>query len=346
MIRTTTDPRAAAEALLSGGLVLLPTETVYGLAARADDPAAVARVYAVKGRPERHPVIVHLADPQAAIDPQSPGTWVSARPDFARDLAVAFWPGPLTVVLPRSSRATDDITGGQDTVALRVPSHPLAREVLQAMDDLDPEGAPHAVVAPSANRFGRVSSTTIQHALDELGDLLDPERDVALDGGPCSVGLESTIVDCTGDAPRILRPGGVTAADVVETAGAMAALASSTSTPRVPGALPSHYAPQAHIAIAIDGEAAEAYADAAQEGGLEAERIALLAPASVPDLPGVMRLAAPVTNEDYARGLYAALREADARGIEFIVVVPPPPDVEGIATAILDRLRRAAAPRS
>ena len=345
MIRTTTDPRAAAEALLAGGLVLLPTETVYGLAARADDPAAVVRVYAAKGRPERHPVIVHLADPEAAIDPQSLGTWVSARPDFARALAAAFWPGPLTLVLPRSSRATDDITGGQDTVAVRVPAHPLAREVIQAMDELDPEGAPHAVVAPSANRFGRVSSTTVQHALDELGDLLDPERDAALDGGPCSVGLESTIVDCTGDAPRILRPGGITAADVVRVAGAMASM-SGESVPRVPGALPSHYAPQARVAVAIDAEAAAAYADAATEGGVDITRIALLAPSSVSDLPGVTRLAAPATNEDYARGLYAALREADAHGVEFIVVVPPPPDVEGIAAAILDRLRRAAAPRA
>lgn len=345
MIHTTTDPRAAAEALLAGGLVLLPTETVYGLAARADDPAAVARVYAVKGRPERHPVIVHVADPKAAIDPQSAGTWVSARPDFARDLAVAFWPGPLTLVLPRSPRATDDITGGQDTVAIRVPAHPLAREVLQAMDELDPDGAPHAVVAPSANRFGRVSPTSVQHALDELGDLLGAERDLALDGGPCTVGLESTIVDCSGDAPRILRPGGVTAADVVRAAGALAAI-TDAATPRVPGALPSHYAPQARLAIAIDGEAAAAYADAAQEGGLNAERIALLAPSSVSDLPGIVRLASPVSSEEYARGLYATLREADARGIEFIVVVPPPPDAEGIATAVLDRLRRAAAPRS
>jgi len=345
MIRTTTNPRAAAEALLAGGLVLLPTETVYGLAARADDPDAVARVYAVKGRPERHPVIVHVADPRAAIDPQSSGTWVSACPGFARDLAAAFWPGPLTLVLPRSSRATDDITGGQDTVAVRVPAHPLARDVLHAMDEIDPQGAPHAVVAPSANRFGRVSSTTVQHALDELGDLLDSERDVALDGGPCTVGLESTIVDCSGDAPRILRPGGVTAADVVRAGGAMAAI-TGAATPRVPGAMPSHYAPRARIAIAIDAEAAEAYADAAQEGGLDVERIALLAPSSVSDLPGVARLASPASNEEYARILYAALREADTRGVEFIVVVPPPPDLEGLATAILDRLRRAAAPRS
>ena len=345
MIRTTTDPRAAAEALLSGGLVLLPTETVYGLAARADDPAAVARVYAAKGRPERHPVIVHLADPAEAIDPDAPGAWIAAVPGFAERLATAHWPGPLTLVLPRSSRATDEITGGQDSVAVRVPAHPLARDVLQAMDELDPDGAPHAVVAPSANRFGRVSPTTVQHALDELGDILDADRDIALDGGACSVGLESTIVDCTTDAPRILRPGGVTAADIVRAAGPMTTT-TGAAAPRVPGALPSHYAPVARLAIAIDGEAAAAYADAATEGGLQPALIALLAPAAVPDLPGITRLAAPATAEEYARILYAALREADSRGVEFIVVVPPEPDGEGIAAAVLDRLRRAAAPRS
>lgn len=345
MIRTTTDPRSAAEVLLAGGLVLLPTETVYGLAARADDPAAVARVYAVKGRPERHPVIVHLADPAEAIDPGAPGAWIAQVPTFAEKLAAAHWPGPLTLVLPRSRRATDDITGGQDTVAVRVPAHPLAREVLQAMDELDPDGAPHAVVAPSANRFGRVSPTTVQHALDELADILDADRDLALDGGPCTVGLESTIVDCTAEAPRILRPGGITAGDVVRAAGPLAA-ESGTAAPRVPGALPSHYAPRARLAIAIDGEAAGAYADAATEGGLEQARIALLAPAGVPDLPGVVRLAAPVTAEEYARVLYATMREADARGIEFLVVVPPEADGDGISAAVLDRLRRAAAPRS
>ena len=344
MIRTTTDPRAAAQALLSGGLVLLPTETVYGLAARADDPGAVSRVYAAKGRPERHPVIVHLADPAEAIDPAAPGAWINEVPAFAEKLAMAYWPGPLTLVLPRSPRATDDITGGQDTVAIRVPAHPLARDVLQAMDELDPDGAPHAVVAPSANRFGRVSPTTVQHALDELGDILDADRDIALDGGACSVGLESTIVDCTAGAPRILRPGGVTASDVVDAAGPMTG-ASAGAAPRVPGALPSHYAPRARLAIAIDAEAAAAYADAASEGGMEAGRIGLLAPADVPDLPDALRLAAPATSEEYARILYAALRDADARGVEFVIVVPPGPDGDGISAAVLDRLRRASAPR-
>jgi len=345
VIPTTTDPRAAAQALLSGGLVLLPTETVYGLAARADDPRAVARLYAAKGRPAHHPVIVHVADPAGAIDPDAPGSWVASCPGFARALAEEFWPGPLTLVLPRSSRATDDITGGQEAVAIRVPAHPRAREVLLAMDELDPAGAPHAIVAPSANRFGRVSSTTVQHALDELGSALDDGRDVALDGGPCDVGLESTIVDCSADGPRVLRPGGITAADVVRVAGAMTSL-SGSSAPRVPGALPSHYAPAARVAIAIDGEAAAAYAEAVTEGGLGDDSIGLLAPANVADIPGVARLAAPDTSEDYARILYSALREADARGIEFVVVVPPPTDADGIAAAIADRLRRASAPRT
>lgn len=337
----TADPRAAAAALLEGALVVLPTETVYGLAGRADAPAAVARIYAVKGRPSLHPVIVHVADPR--LDPASPGSWVRDVPDYARRLAEQCWPGPLTLVLPRSHRATDDVTGGQDTVAVRVPSHPLARAVLEAMDELDPSGAPHGIAAPSANRFGHVSPTTVEHALADLGDLLT-DADLALDGGACSIGVESTIVDCTGPLPRVLRPGGIGVADIEQITG-LEALDAAGSGIRVPGALPSHYAPAARIALAADGDALAAYVDAAVVAGAQVTGIGVIAAADVPTPEGTVRLLAPGSADDYARGLYDALRRADAAQLAFIVAVPPEPDAEGVSEAIADRLRRAAAPR-
>lgn len=337
----TEDPRAAAAALLQGALVVLPTETVYGLAGRADDPAAVARIYAAKGRPSLHPVIVHVADP--TLDPSAPGSWVREVPDYARKLATACWPGPLTLVLPRSARATDDVTGGQDTVALRVPAHPLALAVLRAMDDLDPIGAPHGVAAPSANRFGHVSPTTVAHALGDLGDRLTSD-DLAIDGGACEVGVESTIVDCTGPQPRVLRPGRIGIADIERVTG-LAAEDSVTSGIRVPGALPSHYAPAASIALAPDVEALLAYVDAAVEGGTPPARIGVIASNEITTPEGTTRLLEPESMDAYARGLYGALRRADAEGIAFVVAVAPAPDDEGVSEAIADRLRRASAPR-
>jgi len=336
-----TDPRAAAAALLNGALVILPTETVYGLAGRADDPAAVARIYAVKGRPSRHPVIVHVAD--AHLDPDAPGAWVRDVPDYAHQLAEAFWPGPLTLVLPRSGRATDDVTGGQDTVAVRVPAHPLALEVLRTMDEIDPEGTPHGVAAPSANRFGHVSPTQLEHALADLRDLL-ADTDGALDGGPCAVGVESTIVDCTGAQPRVLRPGGIGVADIERVTG-LEALDATSSGIRVPGALPSHYAPRAALALAADGDALAAYVEAAVEGGSAPDTIGVIAEAGIATPEGAARLLAPDTSEAYARGLYDALRRADTIGVTFIVAVPPGADAEGVSEAIADRLRRASAPR-
>jgi L-threonylcarbamoyladenylate synthase len=334
-------PRAAAAALLDGALVVLPTETVYGLAGRADDPAAVARIYAAKGRPSQHPVIVHVADPR--LDPSTAGSWVRDVPDYAHRLAEACWPGPLTLVLPRSERATDDVTGGQDTVAVRVPAHPVALEVLRTMDEMDPVGAPHGVAAPSANRFGHVSPTVLEHALIDLGGLL-ADTDVALDGGACSVGVESTIVDCTGSQPRVLRPGGIGVADIERITG-LEALDAATSGIRVPGALPSHYAPAASLALAADAEALNSYVEAAIEGGVESYRIGVIAVAGVPTPEGASRLLEPASVDDFARGLYDALRRADASGIAFIVAVPPEPDAEGVSEAIADRLRRASAPR-
>lgn len=337
----TADPRAAAAALLDGALVVLPTETVYGLAGRADDPSAVARIYAVKGRPSLHPVIVHVADPR--LDPDARGAWISAAPDYARALAEQCWPGPLTLVLPRSARASDDVTGGQDTVALRVPGHPVALAVLRAMDELDPAGAPHGVAAPSANRFGHVSPTALEHALADLSSLLDP-RDLALDGGACTVGVESTIVDCTGPQPRVLRPGGIGVADIERITG-LEALDASASGIRVPGALPSHYAPAARLALATDAQALQACVDASVVGGIEPARIGVIAAAGVPTPEGTVRLLAADSVASYARGLYDALRRADALGVDFVVAVPPEPDAEGVSEAIADRLRRASAPR-
>lgn len=337
----TDDPRAAATALLDGALVVLPTETVYGLAGRADDASAVGRIYAVKGRPSTHPVIVHLSD--AHLDPTAPGTWVSEVPDYAHALAAACWPGPLTLVLPRSARASDDITGGQDTVALRVPAHPLARAVIGAMDEIDPAGAPHGVAAPSANRFGHVSPTTLDHALADLRDRLAP-GDLALDGGPSDVGVESTIVDCTGPQPRILRPGGIGVAEIERITG-LETLDSQGSGIRVPGALPSHYAPAARLALAVDAESLVAYVEAATEGGLDVSRIGVIAPSPVTSPDGTRRLLSPASPQDYARGLYDALRRADADGVSFIVALLPDPDAEGVSDAVADRLRRAAAPR-
>lgn len=336
----TADPRAAAAALLQGALVILPTETVYGLAGRADDPAAVGRIYAAKGRPSLHPVIVHVAEP--ALDPSAPGSWIRDVPDYARRLAAACWPGPLTLVLPRSARATDDVTGGQDTVALRVPAHPLALAVLRAMDDLDPGGAPHGVAAPSANRFGHVSPTSLAHALADLGDRLTP-GDLALDGGPCEVGVESTIVDCTGPQPRVLRPGGIAVADIERVTG-LEALDATGSGIRVPGALPSHYAPAASIALAPDAETLQAYVDAAVEGGTPSVHIGVIASVEITTPEGTTRLLAPESMDAYARGLYDALRRADISGMAFIVAVPPPTDADGVSAAIADRLRRASAP--
>lgn len=336
-----TDPRAAAAALLDGALVILPTETVYGLAGRADDPAAVARIYAVKGRPSQHPVIVHLA--AAPLDPAAPGAWVRDVPDYAHRLAEAFWPGPLTLVLPRSDRATDDVTGGQETVAVRVPAHPLALEVLHAMDAIDPDGAPHGVAAPSANRFGHVSPTRLEHAVADLAGYLS-DTDCAIDGGPCAVGVESTIVDCTGSQPRVLRPGGIGVADIERVTG-LEALDATSSGIRVPGALPSHYAPRAALALAADGHALEAYVEAALEGGSAPGTIGVIAVTGIETPEGATRLLEPESIDAYARGLYDALRRADATGITFIVAVLPEPDAEGVSEAIADRLRRASAPR-
>ena len=341
MIRTPiTDVDVAARALLHGALVVLPTETVYGLAARADDRGAVGRIFTTKGRPHRHPLIVHVADGDAALA----GVWGRDAAPMARTLAAQFWPGPLTLVVPRGPWTTDEITGGQATVAIRVPAHPIARAVLQRMDEVDPAGAPHGLAAPSANRFGRVSPTTVAHAVEELADSLGDD-DVFLDGGPCEVGVESTIVDCTGAVPRILRPGGVSAEEIAAACGcAVDVVIDGHSEVRVPGSMPSHYAPKARVIVAPDLAAAMSLVAASNEAGGSSAKVGLLAPAEYPTPEGLARLAEPETTEEYARVLYAALRAADDRGLAVVVAVPPE-ESDGLAAAVRDRLQRSAAPR-
>ena len=317
------DPVAIAVQVLSeGGLVALPTETVYGLAADADNELAVRRIFAVKGRPATHPLIVHI--PSAQHLP----TWAREIPEEARKLADAFWPGPLTLVLKKQPRVSHAVTGGQDTVALRVPAHPLAQRVLQSFGG--------GLAAPSANRFGRVSPTTAEHVRADLGS----EVDYVLDGGPCDIGVESTIVDLSrsGEAPTVLRPGGLGVERISQVLGREVPVRESSEV-RVSGSLPSHYAPRAGLLLVGADEVATHAAELEGRG----QRVAVLAPEGVkaPDDEHTFRL--PADPGGYARALYATLREIDARGYDVIVATPPP--AVGVGTAVWDRLRRAAAPR-
>ncbi|MET8995942.1 L-threonylcarbamoyladenylate synthase [Amycolatopsis sp. Hca4] len=312
----------AAGVLRAGGLVAVPTETVYGLGANAEDPAAVARVFQVKGRPPTHPLIVHLAGAEQL------GDWVAEVPETALVLAGHFWPGPLTLVLRRGRRVPLEATGGLETVAIRVPAHPVALELLSAFGG--------GVAAPSANRFGSVSPTTAEHVRAELGDAVD----FVLDGGPCDVGVESTIVDATGDTPSILRPGGVTPEDLEAVLGRPVATGSASPI-RVPGQHPSHYAPRARVVLVEPGEIATA-AQAAQEQG---HQVGVFLPPSCADVPVKAHavVAVPESMAGYARGLYGFLRELDQLGCD--VIIASLPAEEGLGLAIANRLRRAAGPR-
>jgi L-threonylcarbamoyladenylate synthase len=307
----------AAAVLASGGLVAFPTETVYGLGADACNAAAVARIYLVKGRPADHPLIVHVA----SID--GLGDWADDVPGYAIALARDYWPGPMTLVVRRSDLAGDFVTGGQDTVGVRVPNHPVALGLLEAFVRAGGKG----VAAPSANRFGNVSPTSAQAVAAELGDYL-AAGDQILDGGACDVGVESTIIDCTGDVPKILRPGAVTAQMIaqctgLDVVGSVDATVDSAVI-RVSGSLDSHYAPMATVVLDQTPLAGQGF----------------IAMADVVAADGVVRLAAPVTHDDFARVLYAALRSADEQGLATVVVQQPQGD--GIAVAIRDRLKRAA----
>jgi len=315
---STGDIAAAVDILRGGGLVAFPTETVYGLGADAANPDAVGRVFTAKGRPRGHPVIVHLAEPAAAKE------WAAEVPDFAAALAEAFWPGPLTLVLPRSDLVSDAVTGGLPTVGLRVPAQSLALELIGAFGG--------GVAAPSANRFGRVSPTRADHVRADLGGAVD----LILDGGPCPVGVESTIVDCSGAHPRLLRPGGVPEESLEAVLGYKLDVILDGSV-RAPGMLSSHYAPSARVEVLP----AEAIATRAQELVALGIRVGILAPGRMMGLPrGVEALPPTGSAVAYAQCLYQRLREADRRGLEVLLAVPPPET--GVGTAVADRLRRAA----
>jgi L-threonylcarbamoyladenylate synthase len=318
MTRTADAPAIARAAALlrDGGLGAFPTETGYGLGANARDPDAVARIFAAKGRPADHPVIVHL--PSVALLPQ----WAAHVPDAACRLAEAFWPGPLTLVLRRAPGVPDAVTGGLDTVGLRVPRHPVALALLQAFGD--------GIAAPSANRYGRVSPTLAAHVRDEMGDRVD----LVLDGGRCEVGIESTIVDLSGDDAVLLRPGAVTVAMLEGVLGAPPRTAGEGATP-APGRKPSHYAPRARVLIAGEAEAVS-LARCFLAGGARVGLLSTTAPAE----PGIDWLGLPADAPTQARQLYQRLRDADALGLDVLIAVPPPG--AGLAAALQDRLRRAA----
>jgi L-threonylcarbamoyladenylate synthase len=310
----------AAQSLREGSLVAFPTETVYGLGADATNAQAVARIYEVKGRPSDHPLIVHIADLKYLE------LWISDIPEYAISLAREFWPGPMTLILHRSELAKDFITGGQDTVGIRIPDNSLALGLLEAFHKLEGAG----IAAPSANRFGQVSPTTATAVQEELGDYLS-DTDLVLDGGSSVVGVESTIIDCTGELPRILRPGAITIEMIEE----VTELKVSNSTEkksddfkqediRVSGSLENHYAPKAKVFLdqqPVDGS-----------GFIALESV------NTPD--GVIRLAAPESVEEFARVLYSALREGDHQGLSSIYIAQP--TGEGLAIAIRDRLSRSA----
>ena len=302
----------AAAVLMSGGLVAFPTETVYGLGADACNAAAVARIYSVKGRPADHPLIVHVVSMDAL------GDWAADVPAYAIALARDYWPGPMTLVVKRSELAGDFITGGQDTVGVRVPNHPVALGLLEAFARAGGKG----IAAPSANRFGNVSPTTANAVSDELSDYL-ADSDVILDGGACAVGVESTIIDCTGDVPKILRPGAITE-EMIEHSTGLDVLDADGVAIRVSGSLESHYSPLAKVVLDQSPTAGQGF----------------IAMADVAAAAGVIRLAAPTTHDEFARVLYSALRAADEQGLNTVVVAQPAGN--GIAIAIRDRLMRAA----
>ena len=306
--------RTAAQTLLNGNLVAFPTETVYGLGADALNKQAVARVYEAKGRPADHPLIVHIHSTQVLDQ------WVEDIPTYAIALARDFWPGPMTLVFKRSSLAQDFITGGQDTVGIRVPNHVLALALLEAFHNLGGRG----VAAPSANRFGHVSPTTAKAVREELSDFLQG-KDQIMDGGPSTVGIESTIIDCTSELPRILRPGAITEEMIKESTGQneLAISTSTDSAPRVSGSLEKHYAPAAKVLLDQTPVAGQGFIAASKR----------VTP------KGVFRLAAPKNVDEFARDLYIALRKADELGLKEVVVEQP--QGGGIAIAIRDRLSRA-----
>jgi L-threonylcarbamoyladenylate synthase len=308
--------RDAAAALKAGHLVAFPTETVYGLGADARNADAVERIYQVKGRPADHPLIVHISSINQVEK------WAAEAPDYAIALARNLWPGPMTLIFKRSEIAQDFITGGQDTVGLRIPGDALALALIAEFEKISDS----AIAAPSANRFGHVSPTTAQAVSAELSAYLTDD-DLILDGGACVVGVESTIIDCTGMNPRVLRPGAITDEIIAEVTGLEIASSTSkdaTSEIRVSGSIENHYSPLATVLLDQTPIAGQGF----------------IALAESPTPEGVIRLASPKDNEEFAHILYASLRAADEKGLQKVVVKQP--QGNGIAIAIRDRLIRAA----
>ena len=306
----------AAASLRAGGLVAFPTETVYGLGADASNPIALERMFAAKGRPSDHPVIVHL---RAGEDL---ARWSRDIPAIARRLADQFWPGPLTLVLRRAAGVLDAITGGQETVGLRTPAHPVAQRLLQAFGG--------GIAAPSANRFGRISPTTAQHVRDELGAAVD----IVLDGGPCEVGIESTIVDLSTGAPVLLRPGWIAAAEIEAVTGLPVSRPASGS-PRAPGTLAAHYAPKIPLLLASSSSLEQVVRDVIGPVAVLARRVQPTGSSAA------LWEVAAADAETYAHDLYAVLRSFERSGCALIVVEAPPEVAEW--DAVRDRLTRAAA---
>jgi L-threonylcarbamoyladenylate synthase len=305
--------KAAAQSLIAGHLVAFPTETVYGLGADATNESAIAKIYKAKGRPADHPLIVHISSIDAIND------WAQDINEYAINLARDFWPGPMTLVFKRSDLAKDFITGNQNTVGLRVPNQSIALALLKEFQALGGKG----IAAPSANRFGAVSPTTAQAVKDELENYLDQSNDAILDGGPCQVGVESTIIDCTTQTPQILRLGAITKEMIQESTGLLVIDEAQTDI-RVSGSLESHYSPSATVVLDTYPQSGEGF----------------IAIDSIQTTPGAIRLAAPSSIEGFARDLYSALRFADAQGLTKVCVIQP--EGPGLAAAIRDRLKRAA----
>ena len=336
----------AAQRLAEGGLLALPTETVYGLGARADDDAAVARIFAAKGRPSNHPLIVHVANVESSYQ------FASAIPPVARQLMERFWPGPLTVIVPRAPGMAGASAGGQDTIGLRCPDHPVALQLLQAAARLGVAG----VAAPSANRFGRISPTRAEHVVDEFKDQGDGLDEVwVLQGGPCEVGIESTIVDCSRGHPVILRPGRLTR-DELEAAAGMpmgrsTPEAPDPNAPRASGTLEAHYAPRAKVRLMSDEHLDMALnmvepelAARPFEGQKLVPRIAVYSRslwARRSARPGLVFRPMPADPVQAAHDLFSDLRELDALGVDLIWVEAPPEDAAW--DGVRDRLTRAAA---
>ena len=302
----------AAEQLKAGSLVAFPTETVYGLGADATNEEAVKRIYEVKGRPSNHPLIVHVSSINALE------IWAQDIPDYAIDLARAFWPGPMTLILKRNELAKDFITGGQDSVGIRVPSNPIASELLTHFESLGGLG----VAAPSANRFGQVSPTSVQDVQVELGDYLS-DGDSILEGGQSEVGIESTIIDCSNIAPIILRPGAITVAMINSVAQVELANTDSIQL-RVSGNLEKHYAPITKVILNQTPTSGQAF----------------IALSNIQTPEGVCRISAPMNAHQFARDIYAGMRKADALGFSELIIEVP--EGEGIEVALFDRLKKAA----